>query len=74
MAYPPGYENRPLNESVPIRTETIPPGATPLSFAHNDLHEGNVGIGELEPGSDEHSICPIIKVRVPCQGEGEKAA
>ncbi|KAI0972117.1 hypothetical protein F4678DRAFT_460950 [Xylaria arbuscula] len=62
MAYPPGNLNmRPtgprdqLPEILPPETST----RSPLMLAHNDLHEGNVMIGDSE--GVEHSCFPVVK-------------
>ncbi|KAK7943548.1 uncharacterized protein PG986_012661 [Apiospora aurea] len=34
----------------------------PASFAHNDMHMGNVMFGSLEPDVDEHSVVPPLKL------------
>ncbi|KAK7745731.1 RNA-splicing factor [Diatrype stigma] len=47
---------------VPIETEFVPDGEDPINLVHRDMHMGNVMIGELDPGEDEHKLCPIVKL------------
>ncbi|KAI1104615.1 kinase-like domain-containing protein [Jackrogersella minutella] len=44
-----------------VETEQPVPGVPPGNLQHNDLHRGNVMIGEFEPNG-EHGTTPVLKI------------
>ncbi|KAK8044178.1 kinase-like protein [Apiospora rasikravindrae] len=58
LAWPPKGEQGAKEELE----DTYIINGNPGSFAHNDMHMGNVMFGGLEPDVDEHSIVPPLKL------------
>ncbi|KAI0477763.1 hypothetical protein GGR56DRAFT_692537 [Xylariaceae sp. FL0804] len=56
LAYP-----QQLVDGAAARPEYAFPGTAPRNIAHGDMHNGNVMIGDLEPGG-AHSRIPILKL------------
>ncbi|KAI1384758.1 uncharacterized protein F4822DRAFT_372752 [Hypoxylon trugodes] len=54
LAYPPGRTD---DEEV---TEEVQDDVIPTNITHNDLHDGNILLGD-PPADEEHEIAPIIK-------------
>ncbi|KAK8085704.1 hypothetical protein PG997_006975 [Apiospora hydei] len=58
LAWPPKGRGGAVEELEVTHTFDGPPA----SFAHNDMHMGNVMFGSLEPDVDEHSVVPPLKL------------
>ncbi|ORY66109.1 uncharacterized protein BCR38DRAFT_172903 [Pseudomassariella vexata] len=58
-AYPPKGD-----EDAAVQLETIPrPGIRANNWkAHDDLHGGNIMLGDMDSNCPEHTLCPVVKL------------